>query len=208
MQNEKAASSGKAKNLMVLLHGLGSNGDDLFSLVPFLQRALPDTHFFAPDGIEQYDMAPYGFQWFSLQDRNEEVLRKELERNAPAVHKMVEDKAKELGLGLEDVVLLGFSQGTMTSLYLTLSGGANFKAVLGFSGALIKPSKPIAGKTPICLIHGQEDSVVPHTCMEKARRVLRDLQMEVDTLSIPYLDHSIDMRGIQKAVEFIRNCDK
>lgn len=208
MQNEQVAASGKTKNLMILLHGLGSNGDDLFSLVPFLQRELPDTHFFAPDGIEACDMGSFGYQWFSLQDRDESVLLKEIERNSDAIHKMIRDKASELGLKVEDVILLGFSQGTMTSLYLTLSRGINFKAVIGFSGALIKPLNPIVSKTPICLIHGEEDSVVPHGSFEKARRVLRDLKMEAESLSIPYLDHSIDMSGLKKAVEFIRKCDK
>lgn len=204
MNNEQAATSGKTKNLMILLHGLGSNGDDLFSLVPFLQRELRDTHFFAPDGIEAYDMASFGYQWFSLQNREEAVLLKEIERNSDAILSMIEDKAKALGLGLKDVILLGFSQGTMTSLYLTLSRGIDFKAVIGFSGALIKPLKPIVSKTPICLIHGQEDSVVPHGSFEKARRILRDLKMEAESLSIPYLDHSIDMSGLQKAAEFIK----
>lgn len=208
MNNEQAAISGKTKNLMILLHGLGSNGDDLFSLVPFLQSELRDTHFFAPDGIEGCDMSSFGYQWFSLQDRAEDVLLKEIERNSDAILGMIEDKAKELGLGLKDVILLGFSQGTMTSLYLTLSRGIDFKAVIGFSGALIKPLKPIVSKTPICLIHGQEDSVVPHGGFEKARRILRDLKMEAESLSIQYLDHSIDMSGLQKAAEFIKKLDK
>lgn len=204
MQNEQAAKSDKTKNLMILLHGLGSNGDDLFSLVPFLQRELPDTHFYAPDGIEACDMGPYGYQWFSLQNREESVLLGEIERNSDAIHEMIKNKAEDLGLRLEDVILLGFSQGTMISLYLTLSRGIKFKAVIGFSGALIKPTNPVISETPICLIHGKEDSVVPHTSFEKARRVLRDLKMEPEVLSIPNLDHSIDMSGIQKAIRFIK----
>ena len=39
-------------NLMVMLHGYGSNGDDLASLVPFFEPILPDTEFYSPDGIE------------------------------------------------------------------------------------------------------------------------------------------------------------
>lgn len=208
MHNEQSAASGKAKNLMILMHGLGSNGDDLFSLVPFLRRGLPDTHFFAPDGVESCDMGPFGYQWFSLQDRTEGVLLKEIERNSPSIQKMIEDKASELSLKLEDVVLLGFSQGTMTSLYLALSRGLKFKAIVGFSGALIKPTNPIATKTPICLIHGEEDTVVPHERLASAKKVLSDLKMTVEDMSIPYLDHSIDMSGLQKAVEFIRKHDK
>jgi phospholipase/carboxylesterase len=205
MHNEQAAKSGKTKNLIVLLHGLGSNGGDLFSLVPFLSKSFPDTHFFAPDGIENCDMGPFGYQWFSLQNRDDDVLQGELERVAPVVQAMIINKAQELSLGIEDVILLGFSQGTMTSLYLALTSDIDYKAVLGFSGALIMPKNPKATKTPICLIHGTEDDVLHHDNMAKSEKKLRELGIHVDTLSVPYLSHSIDMKGIEKAVSFIKN---
>jgi len=202
--NEQKATSGNTKTLLVLLHGLGSNGDDLFSLVPFLARHLPDTHFFSPDAIEPYDMAPFGYQWFSLQDRDEQVLRSELERVSGKVQQMIKEKAESLGLGLEDVVLLGFSQGTMTSLYLALSSDVGYKAVIGFSGAFIKPSVVLQQKTPICLIHGIDDDVLAHDSMIKAEKILGELGINVETLSVPHLSHGIDMQGLEKAVSFLR----
>jgi len=168
-----------------------------------LQRSMPDTHFFAPDGAESCDMGPFGYQWFSLKDRRPDILQKELARTMPSIKSMIENKAKELGLEVKDVILLGFSQGTMASLYLALSAGIDFKAIVGFSGALIKPNEPIASKTPICLIHGDQDDVVPHGSLTSAARALQEMNMEVETLSIPYLAHSIDMKGLKKAIEFI-----
>ncbi len=58
-----------AKRLVVLLHGLGADGNDLFGMVPALAPALPDTAFFSPDAPYPCDMAPFGRQWFSLQTR-------------------------------------------------------------------------------------------------------------------------------------------
>lgn len=40
--------SGQVKNLVILLHGLGSNGRDLISLAPYWAQALPDTLFISP----------------------------------------------------------------------------------------------------------------------------------------------------------------
>jgi phospholipase/carboxylesterase len=204
MQNELPAASGKTKTLIVLLHGVGSNGDDLFSLAPFLAQSLPDVHFFAPDGIESCDMGPFGYQWFSLQNRDEAMLRSELERVAPKIRALIKNKAEELGLGLQDVILLGFSQGTMTSLYLALTSEVDYKALVGFSGALVLPKEPRATKTPIFLSHGTEDDILDHSSMERAEKFLRDLGVNVETLSVPYLAHSIDMNGLDKAVSFIK----
>jgi phospholipase/carboxylesterase len=116
---------------------------------------------------------------------------------------MIVNKASELGLTNNDVILLGFSQGTMVSLYLALSTGLEYKTIVGFSGALILPGAILPTKTPVCLIHGEEDEVVHPDNMQKTAKILQDLGLETETLLIPYLAHSIDMKGIEKAVEFI-----
>ncbi len=55
------ASGGKPRSLVVLLHGYGSNGDDLISLAPLIQPMLPDTAFVAPNApLSLQHMAPPG----------------------------------------------------------------------------------------------------------------------------------------------------
>jgi len=203
--NESPAQSGHTKSLMILLHGLGSNGDDLFSLVPYFKKTLPDTHFYAPDGIEPCDMGPFGYQWFSLQDRRAEVTKRELEHAIPAIIKVIDTKKAELGLEDKDVILCGFSQGAMVSLYLALSQKNPYKAIVAFSGALMQPSLIHNIKTPICLIHGKEDAVVPYSNMDAAHKTLKALGVFVDTLGIPNLAHSIDMKGLEAAAKFIQS---
>ena len=204
MEYNQPSLSGNTKTLMVLLHGLGSNGDDLFSLVPYLTPQLPDTHFYSPDGIEPCDMMPFGYQWFSLQDRSPHRLVAELERVTPAISKMIEDKATSLGLTKKDVILFGFSQGTMASLFLSLTSDEPYKAVLGFSGRLFMPSNVTNTKTPICLVHGAEDDVVPAESLSHAKEALEKLGIKVADLTVPNLVHSIDMMGLEFAMKFLR----
>jgi phospholipase/carboxylesterase len=52
------SSQGSAKQLVVLLHGVGADGSDLMELVPYMAPALPDAAFVAPDAPYPYDMAP------------------------------------------------------------------------------------------------------------------------------------------------------
>lgn len=208
MQHEQKSISGSTKSLMVLLHGLGSNGDDLFSLVPYLAPKLPDTHFFAPDGIESCDMFPAGYQWFSLQDRSHDKIASELARAYPIVSKMIEEKAESLGLTKQNVILFGFSQGTMLSLFMSLSSDESYKAVIGFSGRLYMPEKVQNHKTPICLVHGAEDEVVPIESLAHAKENLEKIGIKIHDLTVPNLVHSIDMMGLEFAMKFLHNIDK
>ena len=69
---------------MVLLHGVGADGQDLIGLAPMLADFLPHARFVAPDGPQPCDLAPYGRQWFSLQDRRPAAMLASAEQAAPA----------------------------------------------------------------------------------------------------------------------------
>ena len=64
------ASGGRPTRLVILLHGLGADGNDLIGLAPYWARLLPTTEFLSPNAPFPCDMAPYGYQWFSSQDRS------------------------------------------------------------------------------------------------------------------------------------------
>lgn len=194
----------KYKNLMVMLHGYGSNGDDLSSLAQFFEGIYPDTYFYSPDGIEACELGVYGFQWFSLFDRSEDAIFRELNNKAEPVREMIAKKAKDLEIEEENIILLGFSQGTMLSIYLSLSSQNPYKAVVGYSGRLFVPREVKNTQTPICLIHGKMDDVVPYESILHAEEGLKDLGVKTKILAIDNLAHSIDMEGIKFAVEFLK----
>lgn len=201
----KPVSGNKAKKLIVLLHGLGSDGDDLFSLVPFIQPAFPDYHFISPHGVEEYEFG-FGRQWFSLQNRDTNFLVSELERNAPKADKIIMDKATEIGLSKRDVILVGFSQGTMLSLYLALTSDNEYNAVVGFSGTLIIPKNIKQNKTPVCLIHGENDEVVSFSMMKFTQeKLIENGCLNVESHHLSNLGHSIDLRGLEIAKNFLKD---
>ena len=65
-----AATGGKPNRLVILLHGLGADGNDLIGLAPYWAPLLPEAEFLSPNAPFPCDMAPYGYQWFSSQDRS------------------------------------------------------------------------------------------------------------------------------------------
>jgi phospholipase/carboxylesterase len=96
----------------------------------------------------------------------------------------------------------------MTSLHVALRREQPCKAVVGFSGALLGAEKlpeEINSKPPVCLIHGEEDMVVPFQAMAHAEVGLKAVDVSVETHARPGIDHSIDPDGLKTAIAFIKN---
>ena len=93
-----ARCGGPAKQLVVLLHGLGADGQDLIDLATHWAPALPDAAFVAPDAPEACDMGPYGRQWFSLQDRRPAVMAAGARGAAAALDAFIDAELGRLGL--------------------------------------------------------------------------------------------------------------
>ncbi len=194
------------EKLVILLHGLGSDGNDLINLVPYIQKTMPACYFISPHGIEAYDMAPFGRQWFSLRDRSALVVLKLAKKNAPLINELIKHKQKELNITNKNTILIGFSQGAMIGMYLTLTQREPYGATIAFSGRLLPPTNLINIFTPICLIHGNEDDVVDHKETNNAAKYFTEKQIKHEKLIIDNLAHSIDDKGLKFALQFLKNC--
>src|SRR4051794_38298660 len=131
------SAGGPPRQLVVLLHGVGADGQDLIGLAPMLAEFLPHARFVAPDGPQPCDLAPYGRQWFSLQDRRPAAMQAGAERVAATVDAFLDDELARFGLDDGRMALVGFSQGTMMSLLVGPRRPRAMAAILGFSGALL-----------------------------------------------------------------------
>lgn len=201
------APSGITKRLVLFAHGLGADGQDLIGLADELADSLPDTTFISPDAPFPCDMAPYGRQWFSLQSRTEEDLEREVKIAAPILNAYIDAKLAEYKLTIDKLAIIGFSQGTMTSLYTILRREAPVAAIVGFSGAMVAAAKlprEVKSKPPVCLIHGNADNVVPFGAMAIAERSLKAADISVETHMRPNLGHGIDTEGLDIARNFLQ----
>ena len=203
------ASGGPARQLVVLLHGVGADGADLLELAPLLAEALPDAAFVAPDAPYPCDMAPFGRQWFSLLDRSTPVMAAGLRAVAPLVDAFLDRQLAERNLTDDALALIGFSQGTMTALHVALRRARRPAAMVGFSGALLEPERlagEIRSRPPVLLIHGDADEVVNPACLAAAESGLTAVGVPVLAQMRPGLDHGIDGPGIAAAAAFLRQC--
>ncbi len=202
---ELASASGITKRLVIFLHGVGADGNDLLSIAPMLD--LPDTHFLSPHAPFAFDMAPFGRQWFSLVSRAPSRILEGIQVAAPILNAFIEAQLARFQLTAKDVALLGFSQGSMMSLYTAPRRAEPIAGVVGISGALFGPellAHEIQSRPPVCLIHGTMDEVVPFGAMEHAEATLRANGVAVEAHARPMLGHGIDEEGIDLAAAFLK----
>ena len=193
--------------LVILLHGLGADGNDLIGLAPYWAPLLPEAEFISPNAPFPCDMAPYGYQWFSSQDRSDEARLAGVRAAAPILDAFIDEALAERGLEDRDLALVGFSQGTMMALFVGLRREQPAAGILGFSGRLIAPEllqPELRSRPPVLLVHGTEDPLVPYQSLAEAKGALDELGVPVETLTCPRIGHSIDEAGLRRGGAFLK----
>src|SRR3954468_13057810 len=110
-------AGGQPRRLVILLHGLGADGNDLIGLQQYWGRLVPEAEFVSPNAPFPCDMAGYGYQWFSVQARSPPAVLAGVRAAAPILDAYIDDELKKRGLDESQAALVGFSQGTMMSLF-------------------------------------------------------------------------------------------
>ena len=202
------ASGGRPSRLVILLHGLGADGNDLIGLAPYLDPLLPTAEFLAPNAPFPCDMAPYGYQWFSAQDRSTATVLAGVRAAAPVLQAFIDDALAERGLDDSDLALVGFSQGTMMSLFVGLRRAKPVAGIVGFSGRLLAPdllANELRSRPRTLLVHGTEDPLVPYESLGAAEAALKDAGVPVEALTCDGIGHSIDDNGLRRGGAFLKD---
>ncbi|MBS0548044.1 MAG: prolyl oligopeptidase family serine peptidase [Proteobacteria bacterium] len=199
-------SGGKPKQLVVLLHGYGADGNDLIGLAPVLAPLMPDAVFVAPNAPYPCDGNPMGFQWFPI-NRLDPASRLAGTRSAaPFVDTFLDDTMAKYGLDESQTVLVGFSQGTMMALHVGLRRTRQLAGIIGFSGAFAGAETlkaELKSRPPVLLIHGDADEMLPHQLTEEAAAALQENGLEVAVHIAQGVGHGIDQSGLSHAARFL-----
>ena len=200
------ASGGAPKQLIILLHGYGADGEDLIGLAQPLSQLLPDAAFHAPNAPYPCDGNPYGYQWFGISQLDPHLMFAGTRGAAPFAEAVIDDRLKEYGLTEADMALIGFSQGTMMSLHIGLRRERPVAGIVGFSGVLAGMDAlkdEIRSRPPVLLVHGDADELIPVQLMDRTATALKACGVPVESHISRGVGHGIDQTGLQLCARFL-----
>ncbi|WP_417558848.1 alpha/beta hydrolase [Mesoflavibacter zeaxanthinifaciens] len=150
--------------LLILLHGYGSDENDLFSFATELPKELCIISARAP-----YPMEPYGNAWYAINfdadkgkwsDNEQAILSRDL------IAKFIDEVTETYAVNKNNVSLLGFSQGTILSYAVALTYPEKIKNVIALSGYINEDLFTVKNKDAYAHLdiynsHGSVDQVIP-----------------------------------------------
>jgi phospholipase/carboxylesterase len=202
------AAGGKPRRLVILLHGLGADGNDLIGLAPHWAPLLPTAEFLSPNAPFPCDMAGYGYQWFSSQDRSPAAVLAGVRAAAPILDAFIDEALTKRRLEDSDLALVGFSQGAMMSLFVGFRRNKPVAGIVGFSGRLLAPQllrSELRSRPRTLLVHGTDDPLVPYNSLAEAEIALNSASVPVETVTCAGIGHSIDEEGLRRGGFFLRD---
>ena len=202
--------SGTTRSVVVFLHGYGANGADLLGLADPLGEHLPDTLFVAPDAPETIPGMPFGFQWFPIpwiDGSSEEEAERGLMAASEDLNAYLDALMVDEDVLPEQVVLFGFSQGTMMALHVAPRREDPVAGIVAFSGRLLSPEllkDEVVSRPPVLLVHGDADDVVPPQSLPQAAEALQGAGwQDVYAHIMKGTAHGIAPDGLQVALAFM-----
>ena len=179
-----------AKNpLIILLHGYGSNEEDLFSFAPELPQDYYVISVRAP-----FDLQPYGHAWYAIHfdaDENKFSDNDQAKESVKLIANFIDEMVKEYPIDTENINLIGFSQGAILSYATALTYPEKVAKVVALSGYLnldIIPEnidKETINHLKFFVSHGTVDQVIPVDWARKAKPALDSLGLEVTYKEYP-----------------------
>jgi len=151
--------------LLLLLHGYGSNEEDLFAFAD----QLP-ARYYIVSARAPYDLPPYGHAWYAIDftaDENRFSDLPQARASRDRIAAFIDELHETYPIDARDVTLIGFSQGSILSYAIAFSYPEKIRRVVAMSGYLnadiIKENEAPRdfSKLKFFVSHGTADQVVP-----------------------------------------------
>jgi len=201
VKNIKSAgrSIQQAEKVAIMVHGRGGNAPDILGLACELN--VSEYALIAPQATN-HTWYPYSFM--VAPEQNEPWLTSALER----LKEVVEDVMAQ-GISSENIYLVGFSQGACLILEFAARNAKKYGGIVAFTGGLIGDiinSDNYSGnfnETPIFIGTGNPDPHIPVQRVEESRRILEEMNAEVNVKVYDGRPHTISRDEIEKANRLI-----
>ncbi|HEY9282524.1 MAG TPA: alpha/beta fold hydrolase [Pyrinomonadaceae bacterium] len=194
-----------APPLLLLLHGIGSNEEDLFGLAPYL-----DERFLVVSARAPVALGYGGYGWFQIEFTPAGMSAdvEQAKRSLGLLPAFIGALAGTYRADAGRVYVAGFSQGAMMSLALLLTRPELVAGVVAMSGRLPRQvierepdAEALAGK-PLLITHGLYDEVLPVESGRAARDYFRELPVELTYREYP-MAHEVSAESLRDVTDWL-----
>ena len=200
-------SKNEPKQMIILCHGYGGDGQDISVLANRWRRFLPDAVFLCPNAPEVCTVNPLGYQWFDMNTENEETI---LEKSLVVEKKLntfLDQVLDNFQLDIKNLALVGFSQGCMMIIQTALKKKEQINCLVGYSGKIINKqhlSDNIVSRPRIFLMHGDRDTIVSPSYLLESKDFLAQQNLKIRTKLFKNCEHKISVKASSLGLEFLR----
>lgn len=193
--------------VLIMLHGYGSDANDLFSFASELPEEL-----FIISAQAPYPLPPYGNAWYainfdSVQGKFSDDFQAIESRNK--IVRFIDEVVENYPVDPNNISLLGFSQGTILSYAVALSYPERVKNVVALSGYINTEilekdyrSKDFS-KLSIYASHGTQDQVIPVSWARKNPEILKSLGIEHTYSEFP-VGHGVAPQNLMEVKAWLK----
>lgn len=208
---ELLPDAGPARQLFVLLHGLGASSSDLVPLAHAFRKVFPSAAFLLPDGFQPFDRYRSGNgdhrrQWFSVSGMSDENRPTRVAASMPALHDLVRQAQDRYRVLQSDTALVGLSQGAIMALEFSIVHDGDVGRVLALSGRFASLPDKAPELTTLHLLHGKDDQVIPVAHAYDAYARLTELQGDATLDVASSVGHEIHPVLIERALHRLQTC--
>lgn len=202
LRRPKNIVTGKNYPALFIMHGIGSNEHNMLSLVDGLEE-----HFYIFSVRGQLSQGP-GFAYFTIQGYGK-PHREVFDDGIDKLTNFITYASENYPLDLNNLYLLGFSQGAIVSMTLALTLGNKIKGVVALSGYIpifvkeeynINPNKNLA----VFISHGEFDQVLPFEWGKENAEYFSKLGIHVTFNTYPD-GHTVSGKNLQDFQTWLLN---
>ena len=197
----------KNGKILIMLHGYGSNYNDLISLSDFLGN---DYLYISIQANHSLDLNSYC--WWSLHFDSDNTLKSDFDQAKNSVenlNKFIQNEIiQKYKINRENIVLLGFSQGAMLAYALSLNFYEIYKKVIGLSGRILEEIiKPVSidkyKDHKFYCSHGILDQTIPIIYARKASNLFDKNKIDHNYQEFES-QHNLCMENIEAVKDWLK----
>ena len=194
--------------LLIMLHGYGSDENDLFSFASELPEKLFIISLKAP-----YNLEPFGNAWYAI---NFDAVQGKWSNNEEAklsrdlIAKFIDEATEHYPVNKNNVTLLGFSQGTILSYAVALTYPEKVNNIIALSGFINKDILPDQSNIisykhlNFYCSHGSDDQVIPVEWARQSQPFLNSLNIKNQYSEFP-VGHGVAPQNFYELKEWLKD---